>query len=369
MPRSDNRADDSAARPRPVLKPARATPRAAADERIHPPYKIANLVAAAAEEGLDAGALLDGTGLDAAALEDAERKTSSRQFALACRNAIALGASPELPFRMGQRMRVSAYGMYGFALLTFRTAREGMAFAQRFHRLAVPTFRLSLQEDGGVASWVYDDLLGLDPAGELHRFLLEYQIALQASLARDIWPDVIVARRALFRHPQPAHAVLYTQLLNCPVVFGADRDALEFDARLLDIALPLHNPLTATMVHRLCEQALAKAEQPSGLAGRVYQLLAGRPGDLPTMEQVADELHTTARTLRRRLEDEGTTFQGVLNTVRADLAKQYLATTRLTAEEIAGALGFSDGANFRNAFRKWTGRSPTEYRREAQAAG
>ncbi len=48
-------------------------------------------------------------------------------------------ASPALPFRMGRRMRVSAYGMYGFALLTFRTAREGMQFAQRFHRLAVPT--------------------------------------------------------------------------------------------------------------------------------------------------------------------------------------------------------------------------------------
>lgn len=351
-----------------MLKPAGATPRAAADERIHPPTKIANLVAAAAEEGLDAVALLDGTGLDVAALADAERKTSSRQFALACRNAIALGASPELPFRMGQRTRVSAYGMYGFALLTFRTAREGMQFAQRFHRLAVPTFRLALQERDGVASWEYADLLGLDPAGELHRFLLEYQIALQASLARDIWPDVIIARRALFRHARPAHAALYTALLNCPVEFEAGRDALEFDATLLDIQLPLHNPLTATMVHRLCEQLLAQAEQPGGLARRLYQLLAGRPGELPTMEQVAHELHTTSRTLRRRLEDEGTSFQAVLNAVRADLAKQYLGTTRLSIDEIATALGFSDGANFRAAFRKWTGRSPAAYRREAQTA-
>lgn len=350
------------------MKADRAMPRAAADERIHPPYKIANLVAAAADEGLDAAALLDGTGLDVASLDDAERKTSSRQFALACRNAIALGASAELPFRMGQRMRVSAYGMYGFALLTFRTAREGMQFAQRFHRLAVPTFRLTLHEHDGVAAWVYGDLLGLDPAGELHRFLLEYQIALQASLARDIWPDVIVARRARFRHARPAHAALYTQLLDCPVDFGDERDALEFDARLLDIQLPLHNPLTATLVHRLCEQMLAQAQQPTGLAGRLYQLLASRPGDLPTMEQVAAELHTTARTLRRRLEDEGTSFQGVLNAVRGDLAKQYLATTRLTVDEIATTLGFSDGANFRAAFRKWTGRSPADYRREAQSA-
>jgi hypothetical protein len=89
------------------IKPAPTTSRASADERIHPPYKIATLVAAAAQEGLPAATLLDGTGLDAAALNDAEVKTSSRQFALACRNALAAGASPALPFRMGQAMRVS----------------------------------------------------------------------------------------------------------------------------------------------------------------------------------------------------------------------------------------------------------------------
>ena len=91
------------------IKPAPTTSRASADERIHPPYKIATLVAAAAQEGLPAATLLDGTGLDAAALNDAEVKTSSRQFALACRNALAAGASPALPFRMGQAMRCLLY--------------------------------------------------------------------------------------------------------------------------------------------------------------------------------------------------------------------------------------------------------------------
>ena len=109
---------------------ARSAASAAADERIHPPYKIATLVQAAAAEGLGAGALLVGTGLTSAALADAEVRTSSRQFALACANAIALGASPELPFRMGMQVRVSHYGLYGYALLTCRTVREGLGFDQ-----------------------------------------------------------------------------------------------------------------------------------------------------------------------------------------------------------------------------------------------
>ena len=360
----DNRRHDPGVR---MTKPDGAPGRASPDERIHPPYKIATLVAAAAQEGLHPVALLDGTGLPVSALDDAESKTSSRQFALACRNALALGASPELPFRMGSMMRVSAYGMYGFALLTFRTAREGMQFAQRFHRLAVPTFTLSLQEADGVGRWIFGDLLGLDPAGDLHRFLLEFQLSLQMSLAQDIWSDLVQPTGATLRHARPAHHALYTRTLGCPVLFEQPQDSVQFNAALLDTELKLHNPLTSTMVHRLCERLLEKAASPSGTARRVYELLAQQPGQFPGMDAVARSLHTTTRTLRRRLEDAGTSFQAVLNEVRANLAKEYLATTRLSSEEIAVALGFSDATNFRQAFRKWTQRTPAEYRRAVQA--
>jgi AraC-like DNA-binding protein len=122
------------------------------------------------------------------------------------------------------------------------------------------------------------------------------------------------------------------------------------------------------MVHRLCERLLAQAGTPSGLARRVYEILAEQPGQFPGMEAVAQRLHTTSRTLRRRLEDEGTTFQAVLNEVRANLAKEYLATTRLSSDDIAVALGFSDTASFRAAFRKWTQHTPAEYRRAARSA-
>ena len=350
------------------IKPAPTTSRASADERIHPPYKIATLVAAAAQEGLPAATLLDGTGLDAAALNDVEVKTSSRQVALACRNALAAGASPALPFRMGQAMRVSSYGMYGFALLTFKTAREGMQFAQRFHRLAAPTFTLSLQEQGDEAAWVFGDLLGLDATSALHRFLIEFQLVLQTSLAHDIWQDEVRPSLVTLRHAQPAHHALYVDVLGCPALFSQPQDSARFPAKLLDTELKLHNPLTSSMVHRLCERLLAQAGTPSGLARRVYEILAEQPGQFPGMEAVAQRLHTTSRTLRRRLEDEGTTFQAVLNEVRANLAKEYLATTRLSSDDIAVALGFSDTASFRAAFRKWTQHTPAEYRRAARSA-
>jgi AraC-like DNA-binding protein len=99
----------------------------------------------------------------------------------------------------------------------------------------------------------------------------------------------------------------------------------------------------------------------------VYELLAERPGPFAGMDEVAVLLKTTSRTLRRRLMDEGTSFQQVLNEVRANLAKEYLRNTRMNSDDIALALGFSDAANFRQAFRKWTQHSPSEFRRAAAA--
>jgi AraC-like DNA-binding protein len=338
-----------------------------ADERIHPPYKIATLVAAAQADGLSPAVLLAGTGLSAASLDDAEVKTSSRQFVAACANALAAGAPPDLPFRMGAMMRVSSYGLYGFALLTCRTAREGMQFAQRFHRLAAPTFRLRLSEAGGHAAWTYADLLGLDPGSDLHRFLMAFQLALQVSLARDLWPAGLAPDQVTLRHARPTHHALYAQHLGCPVLFDQPQDGASFDARALDQPLTQHNPLTAAMVRRLCERLLAQASATGPLARQVYELLAERPGPFASMDEIAGLLKTTSRTLRRRLMDEGTSFQQVLNEVRTNLAKEYLRNTRMNSDDIALALGFSDAANFRQAFRKWTQHSPSEFRRAATA--
>ena len=87
------------------------------------------------------------------------------------------------------------------------------------------------------------------------------------------------------------------------------------------------------------------------------------PGRFDDMETLARKLNTTSRTLRRRLHLEGTSYQDLLAEVRCNLAKEYLRSTRMTTEDIAETLGFSDAANFRHAFRRWTGKNPSDFRR------
>jgi len=119
-------------------------------------------------------------------------------------------------------------------------------------------------------------------------------------------------------------------------------------------------------VRDMCDRLLDEANTTSGaLARHVYEMLAARPGRLRDMSEVSRVLNTSPRTLRRHLQAEGTSYQRILDDVRCNLAKHYLQDTRLTSEDIARALGFSDSANFRHAFHKWASQSPSEYRRRA----
>ncbi|MBF3306782.1 helix-turn-helix transcriptional regulator, partial [Pseudomonas aeruginosa] len=99
-----------------------------------------------------------------------------------------------------------------------------------------------------------------------------------------------------------------------------------------------------------------------GLAGRIRDRLLRTPGHLPDMQTLAMELHLTVRTLRRRLDDEGSSYRLLLDEVRQALAEELLATGAIRLEEIAERLGYGEVSNFSHAFRRWKGMTPRQYR-------
>jgi AraC-like DNA-binding protein len=104
-------------------------------------------------------------------------------------------------------------------------------------------------------------------------------------------------------------------------------------------------------------------EHGRSITAQIQRILIDRPGWFPNVETIATQLSMTPRMLHRRLEAEQTTYRQVVSKVRMSLAIQYLGKTRMTNEEIAAQLGYSDAANFRHAFIRWTGKRPSDYRR------
>jgi AraC-like DNA-binding protein len=120
-------------------------------------------------------------------------------------------------------------------------------------------------------------------------------------------------------------------------------------------------------VVRLCDAQIEEFQFRRGLVGEVRQILMKNLMRPKKFEDVAQDLNMSARTLRRKLREENSSFRQVMDELRRDIALRYLRETDLTVEEIAESLGFSDAAGFRQAFRRWTNAAPHEFRHPSRA--
>jgi len=332
------------------------------DELLYPPYKIGLLVDVLREDGVAPGDALRGTGLGPADLTSPTTRSSVRQLLTVFENAMALSRDPAVALRAGRRIHITHYGLYGYALLSSPSIRDACEFAIRYHRLATPTTHMQLGERDGVAVWEFESAYELDRASALYRFIIEFQFAINYSLYRDVSNGEEKPISVSAVYPAPAYAEHYRNYLDCPTYFGRPANELRFNPAVLRGQPSLANPITAAMLRETCDRMLGELQTSAGIAAKVHGLLLQNPGQFPNEEQMANRLHMVSRTLRRKLATEGTSYKQILGDVRKQLALKYLRETRVSIDDIAAALGFSDASSFRQAFKRWTDKNPSDYR-------
>ena len=329
--------------------------------KVYPTYKIAALDTELSQHGVAIDALLDGTDISPDSIHSPDTRISRQQLVQTYRNAVLLSPVSDLGLRTGKRLRLSAYGMYGYALVSSANLRDALTFSIRYHELATPTVSMSLtvDDDDNQAAFVMLDSIGEDA---VYRFNLELQFSLVQSLFSDMVGEDFRFSEIRADFPAPPHADVYETYFECPVRFECGQNELCFNEWWLTKPLVRANPITAEMLRETCERILFDMQTAGGFARQVRDILTDdlrRSGDI---ESVAQRLDMSSRTLRRRLKEEDTSFQALLTEVRSGFAIAYLRDTRMTVDDIADRLGFSDAANFRHAFKRWTGHAPSHYR-------
>ncbi|WP_233584779.1 AraC family transcriptional regulator [Aquabacterium soli] len=335
-------------------------------DRRFPPSKLATLLSVLLDAGVDPVDLLEGTGLTRQDVENPFTLTSCAQFMRATRNAVKLYPGWDLGLRVGMRLRATNYGMYGYALLCSETVQQMWNRAIKYHPLSSGMLPLRWCVEGPQAVWTFPgraDFPWPDVDERLYRFMIDLQFAAHVTIGRDVMGPWFLPCEAAYVGSKPVHAAAIEAVLQCPVRFDQPRNTLSFPTAWLDRAPQLANPITASHVSMQCARLLDEFKWSAGITRRVYQELTRLPGRFPDIEEVAQSLCMTSRTLRRRLEAEGASYTELLTAVRKTLAIDYLTSTLMSAEDIAEALGFSDVVSFRHAFKRWTGATPKEYRK------
>ena len=289
-----------------------------------------------ASEGVDVGALLRDAGFEANALNDAQRRYSIDEVSLLWELAVqrsgkaTLGLSKELAATYGK------LGVVGHAMMSSPTL---LAALERFARYL------------NVVSNAATFALTAAPEGHWFEF------------GHEGGERPVPRQRVEFVDPAPADSSVHEAVFGCPVRFGqaANRALL----RRSDLALPLsaRDPALAALHDRLIEDELEKLAAGALTSRRVRELLAARLCRAePRREQIAAALNVSDRTLQRRLQAEGTTFQQLLDDTRRELAQKYLRRPRTPLRDVAELLGFEDQSNLFRACKRWFGESPGRYR-------
>jgi AraC-like DNA-binding protein len=308
--------------------------------------------------GVARASLLEAAGIAPATLESPRARVSPVQYGTLW-NAAADALDDEFFGQDAHPMRRGSFVLLCHAALSSRDGAQALARIANFMRVVLDELRFEPDIDGArVRIWLNDRAAPKPMFAYATAFILVYGL-LCWLLGRRI--PVLAAH---LRCAEPEAGDEYRQMFCNDMRFGAARSFVDLSAGCA--ALPVVQ--TPATLRRFLREApanfIVKYRNPDSLAARIRRILRQTaPADWPEAERIAAALNMAAATLRRRLKQEGSTYQTIKDALRRDLAIARLAHTQDTIAEIADALGFAEPSAFRRAFRKWTGVRPADYRR------
>lgn len=288
---------------------------------------------------------------------DPDRFISTRQTVALVDQAIKALEMPYLGLAMGNLMTVSHHGMAGVAAVTQPTLVECLDTIGRFCVELFPPLEMKSVDGPSEAAFVIEEVISLAP--HTH-FFLELNMVSFYNIFQHLVAGAYELTGADFSYPEPAWGNIYRRYFKCPVRFNQPQTCLRGSASLANYELPLGNRLMAMSAEKsLFENIPTRAIRFLPL--RLRRLLVRYYGAFPSLENAASELGMSGRTLRRKLAEDGTTYQHELDQVREKLTREYFARGGTSITEVALLLGFADSSAFAKAFRRWTGMSPTAF--------
>lgn len=328
------------------------------DSQVSNTY-FSDLLSAWVHYGHSKETLIEGTGVCVADIENPMQQVSLSQFRQIMQNAVTKAGVDGFALRVGQQITPNAHGALGLAFLSSDTVDSALKLLEKYAATQTDLVQFSLQQDAQQTRLVIEESR---PLGEAYISVIELALSTLWFALRFLSAGQLTCQRVQLRYPLPAYAGLYRDIFQCRVEGNQPDNAIHLSHRSLSLPLVLANPQALRRALSQCESELVKTRHQESLAMRIQKRLLRTPGRWPALPQICEEFAVSERTLRRRLDDENTSYQQLLNDTRKQLAERYLRTTDHSVHEIAWLLGYQDPSNFGNAFKRWHGVAPSEFR-------
>jgi len=314
--------------------------------------------------GVDGDDLLARLDLHPGDLADQDARIPLDRFRDLIALAKALTGDPAFVLHHGLDTRIKDMSVVGLIVHASKSMADSMVQLNRYAGLMVEVDVMAAGErfavePGPDGVWIVDNRPDPDAFPEL----TEAAFVRFESEFRHEFPDRPFAQRVELTRAAPPYAEDWLAVMRCPVRFGAARNALLIAPEWLSQEFDAHSAYVFGIFTEKAEALLAELAVAGTLRARIeaFVLPILHKGEV-SVEMVAAEMGMSRQTLYRRLKEEGVTFAGLLDDLRCRMASDYLAARKVSVNETAYLVGFSEASSFVRAFRRWTGQSPAEFR-------
>jgi len=319
------------------------------------------LIEVAASKGAREESLLARAGLSRAELEDQDNRIPLPKYVALMRAGKELCNDPALALHYGETNDMSRISVVGLIANASETMLEAFAQLNRYGRLVIEfdgprdRFRVERRRDG---VWMIDTRENPNEFPEL----TESTFARMVCGPRQFGVTQL-AKAVHVTHAEPPYRAEYDRIFRVPVTFNSDWNAMLIDEAWLTHRVQVQPRYVFGILSKRADALLKELENSKSTHGRVESLLMPilHKGDV-SMEAIAAKMGVSRQTLFRRLKAEGITFEKVLDELRRKLALDYLSGKKVSVNETAYLVGFSEPAAFSRAFKRWTGTSPRAMR-------
>jgi len=319
----------------------------------------AHAIAAALEsEGIEPREVFREAGVDFKSSSDPLIRLKNEEIGRLFAVATKLTRDPYFGIKVGMMFQPSNLHALGYGLMASSTLRDFFKRVENYFRLVSQAADFRNYEEGDVAVLEARNITS-DVCHETQDtyvvFMLRFMRDLYQKPLDPVWVEML--RPCPEAGPQP-----YLDYFNCPARFGCEFTRIALDVRVMDDELHGANPELALQNDEVVIrylQEMDKSDIVTWVRGLIIKNLSS--GTL-SKTSIASQLHMSPRNLQFKLAAQGTSYQEILDITRQELALAYIEQRRLAITEIAYLLGFTDSANFTRAFRRWTGKSPSEFR-------
>jgi AraC-like DNA-binding protein len=317
-----------------------------------------------ADRGFDPEAFCRAASFDSGLLRDADARIPAAELSRLMNEAAALTGDDHIGLHMEEYMEPADLGVLGYVMMHAGTIREALDAYVRYYAILSDGFSLAWEAEGEALTIRFTFEA---PALAVRHCAEDMAVSVLAMLRRFGGRRPAV-REVRFMHEPPPDTAPYLETFGVMPLFRAGENAVRLDRQVLDWPILYADERLRAMFETVAEDMQARAGDAEGaFTGRVLEWLrASLPTGLPTLSQAADHFGVSERTLQLKLRAEGATYSELVTQLRRETAIRLLRQDGISIGEIAFLLHYTEPSAFQNAFKKWTGKSPGEYRRQAR---